>query len=245
MRRLILCIGFLFCTCFAQPSRELMLNKFTYVPETSHENAKPLLNSDYYRSLLDPIPMLELPKALPVEFHEDRDYLKVYELYQQAGEAMKTEDFQKAVELMEAATKLKPDEDLLRIMYADSLLSNKQYTKAKKIYEDVLEKAPNQYQCLNNLAWMLATATESEWYNPERALNLSIRASLVSPRNHYIWSTLSEAQFRLGRYQEAEQSINFALKLANASAVPIEMIVSYMFKRDTYILAREATSLLE
>lgn len=246
MRRFILpCIGFFTLSCFAQRPPELMLNRLPYIPEVSAETSAPLLNTAYYLSLLDPLPMLGLPQTMPIEFHEDPQFLEVYNLYQQASAALRDGASQKAVELMKKAVELKPDEVLLRVMYADSLLSNKQYTEAKEVYERVLEKAPNHYPCLNNLAWMLATAEESEWYKPKRALDLSTQAKLISPRNHFVWSTLSEAQFRLGQYREAEQSIAFALELANASEVPIETIVSYMFKRDTFTLAREATSILE
>ena len=245
MRSLCLLLCLTTALLRAQPGAPVSLNRFPYIWETSEAQSKPLLNTQYYLSQVEPLPQWTPVTQLPVEFHKDPEFLNVASLYQEAGEALKEGDSDRAVTLMAKAVTMKPDEMLLKIMYADRLLSNKQYQEAIGLYEVVLKDAPTQYQCLNNLAWMLATVKEDGIYNPKRALQLSTQARLVNPNSHYVWSTLSEAQFQLGKYQEAEESMSFALELANRSGAPTETIISYLFKRDRSTLAREATSILE
>lgn len=244
--RLFFCIVLLLQgIVYAQPQRELLLTKIPYVPEPSETPSEPLLNTAYALRQLDPLPNLQLPAELPIEFHPEAETREANQLYLDAVLHLRQGDSQKSVAFMEKAIALKPDLLLLQIMYADSLLSAARFDDARKVYESILETHPSHYQCLNNLAWILATRKGSEAYDPERARSLAERARLVNPNSHHVWSTLSEAQYQLGQYEEATQSLNIAMDLANRTGAPPSSIASYLLKRDLFQLTREATSLLE
>jgi cytochrome c-type biogenesis protein CcmH/NrfG len=67
---------------------------------------------------------------------------------------------------------------------------------------------------LNNLAWLYATATQSEYRKPEEALRLAREAARRRPTASYILDTLAEAYFVNGRISEALEIEQRALRLA-------------------------------
>ncbi len=70
--------------------------------------------------------------------------------------------------------------------------------------------APNDPEVINGLAWMLATAKDSDLREPEEALDLAIRAVGLKPEPH-IWDTLAEAYFVNGQYARAAAAARSAL----------------------------------
>ena len=58
--------------------------------------------------------------------------------------------------------------------------------------QQLAELDPADYQQLNNMAWVYATATDPQFRDAPKAIDLAQQALVISPYNHHIWSTLSK-----------------------------------------------------
>jgi Zn-dependent protease with chaperone function len=87
-----------------------------------------------------------------------------------------------------------------RIMMTLAMLyhDGKRLQQAKETYEKILQKEPNHYLALNNLAWLLATSKEPGLFQPAKALALAIKAATLKPEA-MILDTLAEAYLVNGR----------------------------------------------
>ena len=87
-----------------------------------------------------------------------------------------------------------------KILMALAMLyqEGKRLQQAKETYERILQKEPNHYLALNNLAWLLATSKEPGLFQPARALALARRAAALKPEA-MILDTLAEAFLANGR----------------------------------------------
>ena len=103
---------------------------------------------------------------------------------------------------------------LLYLMIGNIYFEQQQIDKAVTAYDSGLELAPNHPEILNNLAWLLATSTDTEFYDPIRALDLAQKAINLQKAPH-IWDTLAESFFINGYITEAIQSERNALAMAS------------------------------
>ena len=74
----------------------------------------------------------------------------------------------------------------------------KRFQQAKETYEKILQKEPNHYLALNNLAWLLATSKDQGLFQPAKALALAKKAAALKP-DPMILDTLAEAYLANGR----------------------------------------------
>jgi len=82
-----------------------------------------------------------------------------------------------------------------------------------QIYEQIIALDPYRAVALNNLAWLLATASEPDLRDPERAVDLARRAVTLE-RSPGFLDTLAEAYFVDGRVEDAIRTIKEALATA-------------------------------
>ncbi len=87
------------------------------------------------------------------------------------------------------------------------LLGDLQYSRhhepeAIAAYERTLKLAPGNHETLNNLAWLLLTATDPALRDPARALELARRAVVVQPLAQYL-DTLALAYWQNGLTDQA------------------------------------------
>ncbi len=83
-------------------------------------------------------------------------------------------------------------------------------------YQKALEIDPNDIQAMNNLAWILATCSDSGIRDGAKAVELAARAdSLTARKNSVISATLAAAQAEAGRLTEALATAQRALQLAS------------------------------
>jgi tetratricopeptide (TPR) repeat protein len=66
-------------------------------------------------------------------------------------------------------------------------------------------------QSANNLAWFLATTPHDEFRDAQRAVELAQRAVELDPKALGHWNTLGVAQFRVGDWQAALESLTKSL----------------------------------
>jgi len=86
------------------------------------------------------------------------------------------------------------------------------YRDARDAYEYILHLEPNQAMALNNLAWLLVTATDEDIRDPTRALSLARRAVEIE-RSPVFLDTLAEAYYANGQIAEALTYIDEAIAL--------------------------------
>jgi len=87
-------------------------------------------------------------------------------------------------------------------------------SKAKWAYENIIRLNPDDGMALNNLAWILATAQDTNLLDYPKALILAKRAVRVESSPTFL-DTLAEAYFVNGFQDEAIQTIKEALKKAS------------------------------
>jgi len=82
-----------------------------------------------------------------------------------------------------------------------------------EIYEKIIALDPYRAVALNNLAWLLATASDKGLRDPDRAVDLARRAVTLERSSGFL-DTLAEAYFARGRAAEAMRTIEEALAAA-------------------------------
>jgi Flp pilus assembly protein TadD len=87
--------------------------------------------------------------------------------------------------------------------------------EARDAWQEALEIAPGQLQVQNNLAWLLATASDASLRNGMKAVALAEAANqLTGGANPEILNTLAAAYAEAGRYADATAIARRALALA-------------------------------
>ncbi len=94
--------------------------------------------------------------------------------------------------------------------YGEILFERKQYGEAEAVMLKALGIAPDNYEILNNLAWLYATSPPPH-LDREAALDLALRAVKLAPDKPHILDTLAESYYINGRYREALEAVEAAL----------------------------------
>jgi Flp pilus assembly protein TadD len=90
-----------------------------------------------------------------------------------------------------------------------------QQTEAIAHFQKALETDPNDAEACNNLAWLLATTSDSSLRDGAKALALAQHAGELAGREDpMILQTLAAAEAETGNYREAIASARRALELA-------------------------------
>lgn len=230
---------------FAQGPGGSLLSQFPYIPEVTGNKVPALLNVEDALGDLEPLPDFQIPQQLPNEFLLTQKGWELMTLSQEANQFLMSGNPGKAVEIFREALENWPQELGIRVALADSLFAMGALAESEKQYRMVLESVPLHFQCLNNLAWLYVTSKDPELKNLDQAYALALKAKVVQPRSHHLWSTLSQIYYEQGKYGEAENAINNALLIVQQSQVNLEVMVAYLVQRDRCAIARQATSLLE
>ena len=121
-----------------------------------------------------------------------------------------------AARLFEKSLELKPDH-AVRFEMANALRDSKRYADAVREYRAVMAAIPSP-AVLNNLAWLLATASDDTIRDGEEAVRLAEQACEVTSRKApRILGTLAAAYAEQGEYSKAVESAQLAIQQADAS----------------------------
>lgn len=115
----------------------------------------------------------------------------VVAVYESAGQS------DKALAFIEKHLEQKPDDLRVAMMYAQRFI-DKDNTKAKAVYNDILNKSPDNFVVLNNLAYLYYQDGELD-----EAAPLAKRAVGLQPRNADSVDTLAQITIQQNKYEEA------------------------------------------
>jgi tetratricopeptide (TPR) repeat protein len=93
------------------------------------------------------------------------------------------------------------------------------FGEAITAYQKAVQLNPSDLAALNNLAWLLATAPEASLRDGGKALGMARQADLqTGGENMVILHTLAAAYAETGKFPEAVQAAQHALRLAEAQS---------------------------
>ncbi|HMC65906.1 MAG TPA: tetratricopeptide repeat protein [Gemmataceae bacterium] len=85
---------------------------------------------------------------------------------------------------------------------------------ARAAYEQVLKRSPNDASLHNNLAWFLATCSETKFRDPDQAVRLATRAVELAPQAGGFRNTLGVAYYRAGDWKAAVAALTKSMELS-------------------------------
>jgi Flp pilus assembly protein TadD len=105
-----------------------------------------------------------------------------------------------------------------RLRYASLLHQSGDLSGAISQYRQVLSLQPDSVEALNNLAWILATASDDNVRNGAEAVQLAERASRLPPvKGMCVPGTLAAAYAEAGRFPEAIATAEQAVESETAA----------------------------
>lgn len=125
------------------------------------------------------------------------------------------EDFESALTAYERILEIDPKNEQSRYIIAHVYISAKEYGEAEKLLLELIDVNPDDFKLKNNLAWLYATAENPKYRNGKKAVRYAQEAMAISPNDHHIWSTLSEAHYINGEFEKAFKAITNMAKLAS------------------------------
>lgn len=142
---------------------------------------------------------------------EFSDYLFISNLYVNAGKATE------AAEAARFAESLAGDierQQIAQLTLASALHRSGKFEAAESVLREILEQMPSNPIALNNLGYFLLERDE----RLDEALTMIRKAVEVDPTNPSYLDSLGWAFYKLGRFEEAEQSLTEAARFDSSSA---------------------------
>jgi protein O-mannosyl-transferase len=125
---------------------------------------------------------------------------------------------EESVACLEKALEIDPYFLLARFNLANALLQMHRAREALFHLQRAIEIAPGDAEAQKNLAWIMATCPEQDIRNGARAVELAERANeLTKSKDPIFLVTLGAAYAEVGRFNEATETAEKALQLADAT----------------------------
>jgi Flp pilus assembly protein TadD len=126
-----------------------------------------------------------------------------------------------AVAQYQEALQLKPDMAQAHVNLGNALLQKGNVVEAIAHFQQALRIEPAQPVVENNLAWLLAACSKASVRNGKAAVELASQANeLTGGKNPTILHTLAAAYAEAGRFSDAVETAQRALRLAEAQNDP-------------------------
>jgi Flp pilus assembly protein TadD len=126
-----------------------------------------------------------------------------------------------AITQYQKALQIKPDFAEAHYNLGNALVRKGSVDKAIVHYQQALQINPDSLYVLNNLAWLLATASDPHLRNGKEAVRLAERAcQLTQYKEAFMVGTLAAAYAEAGRFPEAVATAQRALQRAETQSNP-------------------------
>jgi tetratricopeptide (TPR) repeat protein len=124
---------------------------------------------------------------------------------------------EEAVDICRAALKLQPGELKIHYILANTLSQQGNFAEAIAEYQTTLQIDPNHRLALNDLAWLLATASDARFRNGAEAVRRAEQACRLTDYKLPLFvGTLAAAYAEAGRFDDAVKTAEQAIALATA-----------------------------
>jgi protein O-mannosyl-transferase len=124
-----------------------------------------------------------------------------------------------AIAHFQKALQIKPDDVNAHNDLGNAFLQRGNAREAINCFQSALQIAPANPMIQNNLAWLLAACADTSLRNGDKAVELAWQANaLTGGENPLILHTLAAALAQAGRFSEAVETAQRALRLAEAQA---------------------------
>lgn len=172
---------------------------------------------------------LQAQEASGLQLDTQTDEERIQFLLNVAQVYFQEDDFDSAITAYQRILEIDPQHQQARYVIGHVYISAKQYIKAEKQLNELVKDFPEDFQLLNNLAWLYATAEDPSIRNGEKAIELAQEAMAIEPNDHHVWSTLAEAYYVTGDYEKAHRAITHMASLASryGKNVTKEQVESY------------------
>lgn len=150
-----------------------------------------------------------------------------------------------AIRAFRAALRADPGNRKAKFGIGACFIKRGQYKEAMAIHEALYKQYPGDFELLNNFAWLLATASDPAYRDPERAIRMARDALLSAPGNHHVASTLSAAYYAAGDFDRALQSAQEALRLAEVNGAAEANVLEYIRQVEKCRRAVDAFTLMD
>jgi len=148
----------------------------------------------------------------------DKDPESVDPLLEMAGVLRLQGNYRHAIETLQKASIIKPNDSRPTAMLSSLLEMNNQQQEAKALARKVLNQHPNNKAAMNNLAFLLAETGD----DLDQALKLAQQAVAGGSQQPYFEDTLGYIYLRKGKTDEAMQIFNQLVK-----SFPAEPVFAY------------------
>lgn len=131
--------------------------------------------------------------------------------FQNAGDSFNANGLFVLQRIAEKRLMTEPENAPLHFRLGNIYYEQKKYIEAEQEYLITINLTPRNFEALNNLAWLYATAEDKEIQNPREALRLALKAADIAPLAH-ILDTVAESYFINGLFHEAVETGKLALQ---------------------------------
>lgn len=223
-------------------AQQMLLLQFPYVP------AEPAPIWPDLRDAVADFPVVAIRNEdfqVPETLQFSDEELPWVRRLQQGFSALQSGNHEEARSHLAAFLRQHPDYIPARVALADLFLTMGQHAEAAPQYQRVLSQDPLNFHALNNLAWLKVNTEDPALQDPQGALVLIQRGLMVASESHHPWSTLSQVYFALGRFREAAEAGERAMRIAERSQVSPQVLVNYLNQVERARQALQATSFLD
>ena len=124
---------------------------------------------------------------------------------------LKTSELNLYQKVIEKELEKNPADPNLYFALGNVFYEKKEYKQAEKSLLAVIHLEPTHHEALNSLAWLYATAEDTEIRKPKDALIFAETAAALAPKPH-ILDTLAESYYVNGMHREAVFTIKKAIE---------------------------------
>jgi tetratricopeptide (TPR) repeat protein len=105
-----------------------------------------------------------------------------------------------------------PNDSRVYFSIANTMVDLDRFAEARSYFEMVVEDDPDFAAALNNLSWLLSTATDTSFREPKRSLDYADKCvRLTNAQKDIYLDTLAEAYYKDGQYDKAIDVIHEAI----------------------------------
>ena len=172
------------------------------------------------------------PKAAPAPSVTNRPATDGVELLlKQAYDKIEEAKWADALNLLERARKLAPENEVVRFGLGTVYIKLDMFKEAQGLLEALCKEFPDNPALKNNLAWVYAKSKDPAIRNPEKAIRLAQDAMLGAPGDFNVWGTLAEGYYQAGRYDRAVRVAAAALNMSRAAQDPSTPEFEELYRR--------------